>query len=75
MSDDTTPPRLFSVVTAKDVNYHVDTVDFLIRQEVKRRQEAGLSALSVEELESFRQQVAARLIVQGDALGAVNMRT
>lgn len=74
MSSDTKPPRLFNVVTSASVNYNLDTVEYLIKQEAERRVAAGQPAMTEWETGEFRRQLIARLVIQGDALGAINLR-
>lgn len=74
MSSDTIPPRLFTVVTSNTVNYNMDTVEYLIQQELKRRTVAGEPTLSQWEVGEYRRQLIAKLIIQGDAEGAIKHR-
>lgn len=74
MSSDTIPPRLFTVVTSKTVNYNMDTVEYLIQQEVTRRTAAGQPKMSDWEVGEFRRKLIGKLIIQGDAEGAINLR-
>ena len=74
MTSDTTPPRLFTVVTSSSVNYNMETVEYLIHQEMTRRAAAGDPVLSQWEVGEFRRQLISKLIIQGDAEGAINLR-
>lgn len=72
--DDTTPPRVFNVVTSNMVNYNMDTVEYLLKQEVDRRITAREPALSSWELGEFRRKIIGKLIIQGDAEAAIKLR-
>ena len=74
MSSDTKPPRLFNTVTSASVTYNMDTVEYLMKQEAERRVVARQPAMTEWEAGEFRRQLISRLIVQGDALGAINLR-
>jgi predicted nucleic acid-binding Zn ribbon protein len=74
MSSDLLAPRVFNVVTSKDVNYHMDFVEYLIHQEAVRRKAAKQPALNERETAEFRRQLISKLIVQGDAEGAIKLR-
>lgn len=74
MSSDTTPPRLFNVVTSASVNYNMDTVEYLVNQETERRRAAGDPAMSAWEQSEFRRKLIGKLIIQGDAEAAINLR-
>jgi len=74
MSSDTAPPRLFNTVTSASVNYNMDTVEYLVRQEEVRRKAANQAPLSKWEEGEFRRQLIAKLIIQGDAVSAINLR-
>ncbi len=74
MSSDTIPPRLFTVVTSNTVNYNMDTVEYLIKQEMGRRAEARQPKMSEWEVGEFRRQLISTLIIKGDADGAINLR-
>lgn len=74
MSADTVPPRLFTVVTSNKVNYNMDTVEYLIAQEHERRTAAGQSRMTSFETAEFRRQLISKLIIQGDAAAAINLR-
>lgn len=74
MSSDLTPPRMFNIVTSSNVNYNMDTVEYLIQQEVERRANSGISAMSQYDVQEFRRQLISKLIIQNDAAGAVNLR-
>lgn len=74
MSSDTIPPRLFNVVTSNTVNYNMDTVEYLINQETERRQAVGQPKMTSWEAGEFRRTLIGKLIIQGDAEGAVNLR-
>jgi hypothetical protein len=72
--DDTTPPRVFNVVTSANVNYNMDFVEYLIKQETERRIVAREPALSKWELGEYRRKIIGKLIVQGDTAGALKLR-
>lgn len=74
MSSDTAPPRLFTVVTSNTVSYNMDTVEYLIKQELTRRTAAGEPKMSEWEQGEFRRQLISKLIIQGDAEGAIKLR-
>lgn len=74
MSSDTAPPRLFTVVTSAKVNYNMDTVEYLISQENERRAIAGQRGMTPFEVGEFRRQLIIKLIIQGDAEAAINLR-
>jgi hypothetical protein len=74
MGNDYSPPRLFTTVTSADLQYNTDTVEYLVRQEQQRRCVAGEPALSEWEQGEFRRQLIRRLVIQGDAVGAINLR-
>lgn len=74
MSSDTIPPRLFTVVTSNTVNYNMDTVEYLIQQEMTRRAAASEPKMSQWEVGEFRRQLISKLIIQGDAEGAIKLR-
>ncbi len=74
MSSDTVPPRVFSVVTSSKVNYNMDTVEYLITQETERREAARQPKMTAWETAEFRRNLIAKLIIQGDAEGAINLR-
>ena len=74
MTNDTSPPRLFTVVTSAKVNYNMDTVEYLINQEHERRAATGQMKMSEWEIAEFRRQLIAKLIIQNDAEGAINLR-
>lgn len=65
---------MFAVVTSAKVNYNMDTVVYLIQQEIERRKAASQQPLSQYEMEEFKRQLISKLIVQGDAQGAINLR-
>jgi hypothetical protein len=74
MSPDELPPRLFTVVTSAQVNYNMDTVEYLINQERTRRAAAGKAKMTEWEVGEFRRQLISKLIIQNDAAGAINLR-
>lgn len=74
MSSDTIPPRLFTTITSSSVNYNMDTVEYLINQEQGRRAEARQPRMSEWEVGEFRRQLISKLIIHGDAVGAINLR-
>lgn len=74
MSNDYSPPRLFTTVTSADLQYNTDTVNYLVKQEQQRRVTAGEPALSEWEEGEFKRQLIRRLVIQGDAVGAINLR-
>lgn len=65
---------MFNVVTSASVNYNMDFVEYLVKQELDRRVVAKEPALSQWELGEFRRKVIGKLIVQGDAAAAVKLR-
>ena len=74
MDSDLRPPRVFNTVTSSAVTYNMDTVEYLIQQELVRRKAAGAPAMSSWELAEFKRKLIGKLIIQGDALGAINLR-
>jgi hypothetical protein len=72
--NDTLPPRVFNVVTSAKVTYNMDFVEYLIQQEITRRRQSRQAALNRQELDEFRRQLIATLIIRGDAEGAINLR-
>ena len=74
MSSDAIPPRVFTVVTSNTINYNMDTVEYLIHQEMMRRATASDPTLSQWEVAEFRRQLISKLIIQGDAEGAIKLR-
>lgn len=74
MSSDTIPPRLFTVVTSERVNYDMDIVEYLIAQEKTRRVAGQQPNMTEWEVGEFRRQLISKLIIQGDAQGAINLR-
>lgn len=74
MSFDTISPRLFNVVTSNTVNYNMDTVEYLVKQEMTRRVAAGEQRMTDWETGEFRRQLISKLIIQGDADAAIKLR-
>lgn len=72
--DDTTPPRVFTVVTSAKVEYNMDFVEYLIGQELERRKIAIEPALSPWELGEYRRKIIGALILRGDADAAIKLR-
>jgi len=56
------------------MQYNMDTVEFLIAQEVQRRFAAGERSLNETEIGAFRRRLVAELIVAGDAVAAISLR-
>lgn len=72
--DDTTPPRVFTVVTSAKVQYNMDFVGYLIKQEVDRRKVANEPLLSQWELEEFQRKLIGAVILRGDIDAAIKLR-
>lgn len=72
--DDTTPPRLFRTVTSAAVQYNMDTVEYLMKQEDERRVVARQQQLSGWDRDEFRRELIGALIIRGDAQAAINLR-
>ncbi len=72
--DDTTPPRVFTVVTSSKVQYNMDFVGYLIQQELDRRKVANDPALSQWELDEFRRKLIGAVILRNDIDGAIKLR-
>lgn len=75
MSSEYEPPRLFNTVTSNTIAYNMDTIDYLISQEIDRRSRVGQRPLSTFEQEEFRRQLIRTLIIKGDAEAAINLRS
>ena len=74
MDSDLKPPRMFNTVTSATVTYNMDTVEYLINQEISRRAQSRLPQLSAWELAEFRRKLIGKLVVQGDAVAAIELR-
>lgn len=74
MDSDLRPPRMFNTVTSPSVTYNLDTVEYLVKQELERRRAAQLPPLSDWELGEYRRQVLVKLVIHGDAEAAINLR-
>ncbi len=72
--DDTTPPRLFRTVTSAAVQYNMDTVEYLLKQEDERRFAGRQQQLVGWERDEFRRELIGALIIRGDAQTAINLR-
>jgi hypothetical protein len=68
------PPRVFNTVTSSGLHHNLDTVEYLIKQEHERRAAGNLPQMGESEAAEFRRQLISRLIIQGDALGAIELR-
>ena len=74
MNDDLKPPRMFSVVTSKDVTYNMDFVSYLMQNELQRRAAAGEPALSKEDLENFKKDLLKKVVISKDVEAALKMK-
>lgn len=74
MDDEMKPPRVFSVVTSAKVEYNMDTVEYLIKQELDRRKVAVEPPLTSWELGEYRRKLIGALILRGDADAAIKLR-
>ena len=74
MDSELKPPRVFSVVTSAKVEYNMDFVEYLIKQELDRRKVAAEPALSQWELGEFRRKLIGALILRGDSEAAIKLR-
>ncbi len=72
--DDTTPPRLFRTVTSAAVQYNMDTVEYLMKQEDERRMVGRQQPLTGWERQEFQRELIGALIIRGDAQAAINLR-
>lgn len=72
--NDSTPPRIFTVVTSDKLTYNMDTVEYLLTQEKERRKIAREPDLSQWEAAEFRRQLISKLVIQGDAGAAITLR-
>ena len=68
------PPQIFSVVTSSKINYNMDFVDYLVKQEIDRRKVAAEPALSAWELGEFKRKLIGSVILQNDAEAAIKLR-
>jgi len=73
-NDEMKPPRVFSVVTSAKVEYNMDFVEHLIKQEIDRRKVAGEPLLSNWETGEFRRKLIGKVILQGDVTAALTLR-
>lgn len=74
MASDTDAPRVFTVVTSNKITYNMDMVEYLIAQEVQRRNQTNQPKMGTWETDEFRRQLISRLIIQNDAEGAIALR-
>jgi hypothetical protein len=74
MNSDERPPRLMSYVTAGEVNYNGDFIEYCVNNEVNRLKAAGQPPLSQAALFAFRQQVV-RCIIAGRSDLALTVKT
>ena len=68
------PVRTAIDVTAERVEYHRDTVEYLVKNETDRCASEG-KPLSKSEVEAFRIQVIKTLVIQNKAEAAVNLKS
>ena len=73
-NDDMKPPRVFTVVTSGKMEYNMDFVSYLMKQESDRRVAARQRPLSQWESEEFKRQLISRVIIQNDTSGAIALR-
>lgn len=73
MSDENTPPRLAIDLSSERVEYHRDTVEYLLQQEIFRCQSEGIS-LTKADINSFRTELVKTLIIKHQSEKAVNLR-
>ena len=72
--DDAQAPRVFSRVTAHQVQDSADFVMYLITQEVQRRQQTHTPPLTDNELAVFRRQLTSLVVVHQNVQAAINLR-
>lgn len=74
VSDQSEKPVTVAIdVTSERVNYHQDTVDYLLTAELVRCASEGIE-LTATEVNDFKRQLVKTLIIRHDAEGAVNLR-
>ena len=73
-NDEVRPSRIFTVVTSAKIEYNMDFVEYLIKQEIDRRVVANEPVLSPWETGEFRRKLIGKVILQGDADAAIKLR-
>lgn len=66
-------PRVAIDVTSERVNYHRDTVEYLVQCQVDRCASEGIK-LSKEDINNFRTEIVKTLIIKNKAEEAVNKK-
>jgi hypothetical protein len=71
--NENTPPRLAIDLSSERVEYHRDTVEYLLQQEILRCQSEGIS-LTKTEVNNFRTELVKTLIIKHQSEKAVNLK-
>lgn len=72
--NDTTPPRMFGVITSSAVNYNNDFVDYLVKQEVIRRVQKNEHPLTQDQINDFKKELVSLIVIHQNPEAAINLR-
>jgi hypothetical protein len=73
MKNENTPPRLAIDLSSERVNYHADTIEYLVTNEVIRCKQNNIP-LTKDEINKFRTELVKTLLIRHQAEKAVNLR-
>jgi hypothetical protein len=71
--NDSKPPRLAIDLSSERVNYHSDTIEYLVTNEILRCKQNNIP-LTRDEINKFRTELVKTLLIRHQAEKAVNLR-
>jgi hypothetical protein len=72
---DTDPPRMFATVRAARVQYDMDSVQYLMNQEINRLREQRLPPMSNNVADMFHKELIRLLIIHQNPVAAIELRS